>query len=95
MIMNESSRDAAAPARTKRFRLLEELGAQSRWETAALVLFLFFVAIAPLPYGAITTEGELALELFAFMTLALLFALAGGCMGRLLFDRRHRQEPMP
>jgi hypothetical protein len=29
------------------------------------------------------------------MTLALLFALAGGCIGRLLFDRRHRQEPMP
>jgi O-antigen ligase len=73
MTANESSRDAAAPARTKRFRLFEELGAQSRWETAALVLFLVFVAIAPLPYGAITTEGELTLELFAFLTLALLF----------------------
>ena len=29
------------------------------------------------------------------MTLALLFALTGGCIGRLLFDRRHRQESMP
>jgi hypothetical protein len=29
------------------------------------------------------------------MTLALLFALVGGCVGWLLFDRRHRQEPMP
>jgi hypothetical protein len=29
------------------------------------------------------------------MTLALLFALVGGCVGRLLFDRRQRQEPMP
>jgi hypothetical protein len=29
------------------------------------------------------------------MSLALLFALAGGCVGRLLFHRRQRQEPMP
>src|SRR5260221_8979956 len=73
MTASESQRDAAAPGRTKRFRLLEELGAQSRWETAALFLLLVYVAIAPLPYGAITTEGELTLELFAFGTLALLF----------------------
>ncbi len=29
------------------------------------------------------------------MTLALLFALVGGCVGLLLFNRRHRQQPMP
>src|SRR5260221_8207144 len=73
MTASESQRDAAAPGRTKRFRLLEELGAQSRWETAALFLLLVYVAIAPLPYGTITTEGELTLELFAFGILALLF----------------------
>src|SRR5437868_2042754 len=73
MTASESDREPAAPGRTKRFRLLGELGAQSRWETAALILFLVYVAIAPLPYGAITTEGELTLELFAFGTLALLF----------------------
>ena len=29
------------------------------------------------------------------MTLALLFALVGGIVGRLLFSRRHGQEPTP
>src|SRR5258706_457452 len=45
MTASESDRDAAAPGRTKRFRLLGELGAQSRWETAALILFLAYVAL--------------------------------------------------
>ncbi len=73
MTTSERPRDAAAPGRTKRIRLLEELGAQSRTESTALLLLLVYVAVAPLPYGAITSEGELALELFAFVTLALLF----------------------
>lgn len=63
----------AESARTKRFRLLAEIRAQSRLETAALAVFLVYVAIAPLSYGAITQEGELTLELFAFTTIALLF----------------------
>lgn len=66
------SRPAASP-RTSRFRLFGELAAQSRWETAAFVLLLAYVAIAPVPYGEITQEGEVILELFAFSTLALLF----------------------
>jgi O-antigen ligase len=38
-----------------------------------LVLLLAYVAIAPVPYGAITRGGTLCLELFAFTMAALLF----------------------
>ncbi len=58
--------------RAKRSGLREELGAQSWRENAALFVFLAYVAIAPIPYGQITQEGELTLELFAFTALALL-----------------------
>jgi hypothetical protein len=61
------------PRRAKRSGLREELGTQSWRENAALFVFLVYVAIAPLPYGQITQEGELTLELFAFAALALLF----------------------
>src|SRR5260221_6117071 len=58
--------------RAKRSGLREELGVQSWRESAALFVFLAYVAIAPIPYGQITQEGELTLELFAFTALALL-----------------------
>jgi putative inorganic carbon (hco3(-)) transporter len=58
--------------RAKRPGLRAELGAQSWRENAALFVFLAYVAIAPIPYGQITQEGELTLELFAFAALALL-----------------------
>ena len=58
-------------ARAKRSGLREELRTQSWRENAALFVFLVYVAIAPIPYGQITQEGELTLELFAFSALAL------------------------
>jgi len=42
-------------------------------ELCALIALLSYVAVAPIPYGEITSGGELTLELFAFSTFALTF----------------------
>src|ERR1700682_1935488 len=69
----ETPTKPSAQTRAKRAGLREELATQSWRENAALFVFLAYVAIAPIPYGQITQEGELTLELFAFAALALLF----------------------
>jgi putative inorganic carbon (hco3(-)) transporter len=53
--------------------VLNKIRADSPLEVCALAMLLAYVAIAPVPYGGITRGGMLALELFAFTTLALTF----------------------
>jgi len=53
--------------------LLNKIRADSPLELCALAMLLAYVAIAPIPFGAITRGGTLALELFAFGTFALTF----------------------
>ena len=53
--------------------IFNKIRADSPLELCALGLLLVYVAVAPIPYGAITRGGTLVLELFAFTTFALTF----------------------
>lgn len=49
----------------------------SRIQRVAFVLLLIFVAVAPFPYGAVTSGGALVVQLFAFTICALSLTSAG------------------
>jgi len=69
--INGNSRSEEYDSQIDHTNVLNKIRADSPLELCAFGLLLVYVAVAPVPYGAITRGGTLALELFAFVTFLL------------------------